>query len=114
MRGITDAGCLVDIHAHVAGRGDQWLTGVQAHADPHRCGLYPHLGVKTLLGFRSTLNCIQGPGEYREESITPAVHFTAIPFLDRRTQDLVMFFQDGGVLLAQCLEQAGRFFDICE
>ena len=47
-----------------------------------------------------------------EECIALCVHFAAVPFLDRVSQDFMMFRQRGGILFSELIEQTGRTLDI--
>ncbi len=114
MGGIPDPGGAVDIHADIAGRGDQRLTGMQAHPHTYRFFLRPLLCGKGALRLCGALDRIHRPGKGDEKCIALRIDFLAIPLLDGAPHDLVMDYQHGRILVPQIVQQVGGPFDIRE
>jgi len=114
MTRIPDPGGAMDIHPHIAGRGDQGLTGVQPHPDSNRLVLEPCVRAQLALGIYCTLNGIKCPGERDKEGVPLGIHFGAFPFLDGISQNPMVLCQGDGILVAQLIEQTGGALNVCE
>jgi hypothetical protein len=114
VTGVGDAGRPVHVHAHVAFLAAPGLAGMDAHAHPHVHALRPGmLGQRSLrLGRRA--GRLGGAREGHEEGVALGVDLTALPGGKGFAQDAALVSQQGGIALAQLLQQAGGAFDIGE
>lgn len=72
------------------------------------------MGSQGALSLDDAIERIQGAREGDEEGVALRVDLVAVVGKNRRPQQVALVGQDGGILLAQALEQPRRAFDVGE
>src|SRR5882724_2926959 len=93
---------------------DDWLAGVQTHADPDRRTVRPLVLRERVLGRNRGLDGLLRASEREEERISLTIDLAAVPRLDSLTQDPSMLGKHIDVAIAELPEQPRRSLDVCE